>query len=397
MSEIENNAEQQPKRNTYSLILAFVLGVALAALVFAALPKTNGAAQPSATPAAGQGDATEHNAPVDIAATFPSWNADSASLAELVAFVQDVTNPASPNYKEPEERIATFDMDGTIISERAPYYLDYMLLIHRVLDDPTYQASDDTIELMEEVRSYALRGEKNSDLSPRRRIAIAHEFAGMTPVEFRAYVRDFLDNEPVVGFDGMTYGGSLYKPMLEVISYLQANDFDVWMVSACEREVVRTAVAPLGIAPDHVIATDVAYATSDQGDEAAYKVTMAEGEKVILSEPLSSDKCEYTGKVLAIAREIGREPILSFGNSTGDYAMLNYAETCGGAGFIVIADDEVREYGNTEKAAKTTQDAADGSWGTFSMRDDWATIYGEGVERTELPAVEEEVELAEAA
>ena len=393
MDETEKSDGMAQKRDLWPLALAFVLGALVAALLLPAFQK---GANPGEAPA-GETEAAGTSEPLDLATTFPSWNQESTSLANLVAFVQDVTDSASPNYKEPEERIAVFDMDGPSISERAPYYLDYMLLIHRVLDDPTHEASADTVELMEEVKSYALRGEKNSDLSPRRRIAIAHEFAGMTPDEFRTYVRDFLDNEPVIGFDGMTYGGSLYKPMLEVISYLKANDFDVWMVSACEREVVRTAVAPLGIAPDHVIATDVAYATSDQGDAVAHEVTMAQGEKVVLSEPLSSDKCEYTGKVLAIAREIGREPVLAFGNSSGDYAMLNYAETSGGAGFIVIADDEVREYGNAEKAAKTIQTAADESWDTFSMRDDWATIYGEGVERTELPAVEEEVELAEAA
>ncbi|MBR1828999.1 MAG: hypothetical protein IJ781_05750, partial [Atopobiaceae bacterium] len=122
MSDTESTSSSQAKRDTYSLILAFALGVALAALFFALWLKPLGSAQPNGTPAQGQTTATEQNAPLDIAATFPSWNPNSTSLAELVAFVEDVTDPASPNYQEPAARIATFDMDGTIICEKAPVY-----------------------------------------------------------------------------------------------------------------------------------------------------------------------------------------------------------------------------------------------------------------------------------
>ncbi|MBR1829049.1 MAG: haloacid dehalogenase-like hydrolase, partial [Atopobiaceae bacterium] len=187
-----------------------------------------------------------------------------------------------------------------------------------------------------------------------------------------------------------------YQPMLEVISYLQANDFDVWMVSACEREVVRAAVTPLGITPDHVISTDVAYATTNQGDAVADDYTMEQDEQVILSEPLDEVECGKIGKVLAIAREIGSRPLLSFGNSSGDYAMLNYAEASGGMGVLVVADDLEREYGDAEKSAEQYDLVTKESWTAFSMRDDWATIYGVGVTRTELPGLAEE-ELAEAA
>ena len=404
MSDIESTSTSQTKQKPYALIIAFALGVALAAIVFAAWSKAHGAAQPVDTPASSQEQETAANqepaakpdGSLDIAATFPSWDPDSASLAELVTFVQDVTDPASPNYREPEERIATFDMDGTLICEKAPIYIDYMMLLHRVLDDPNHKAAPDVVELCENIREYALRGEKNSEFSPGKHTAIAHEFAGMTPEEFRAYVADFLATEPVIGFDGMTYGQSFYKPMLEVLDYLRANDFDVWMVSACEREVVRAAMAPFGIAPDHVIATDVAYATTNQGDAVIDDYTMEQDEQVILSEPLDEVECGKNGKVLAIAREIGRRPLLAFGNSSGDYAMLNYAEVSGGMGLLVVADDTEREYGDAEKSAEQYELVGKESWTAFSMADDWATIYGEGVVKTELPGLAEE-ELAEAA
>ncbi len=398
MSDNQKTSPQKP----YALLIAFALGVAFAAIVFASWPKVNGAAQRADAPAQEQETATEHDAPsdqsgtLDIATAFPSWNQDSASLAELVAFVEDVTDPASPNYREPAERIATFDMDGTLICEKAPIYIDYMMLLHRVLDDPTHKAEPDVVKLCEGIRECALRGEKNSDYSPGKHVAIAHEFAGMTPDEFRAYVADFLATEPVIGFDGMTYGQSFYKPMLEVLDYLRANDFDIWMVSACEREVVRAAVAPFGIAPDHVIATDVAYTTTNQGDAVVDDYTMEQDEQVVLGEPLDEIECGKNGKVLAIAREIGSRPLLAFGNSSGDYAMLNYAEASGGMGLLVVADDVEREYGSAENSAEQYGLVDKESWTAFSMANDWATIYGEGVVKTELPGLAEE-ELAEAA
>ena len=394
MSDTQNSITQKP----YALVIAFALGVALAAIVFAAWPKANGGAQPADTPAPSQEqEATPaQNEPLDIAATFPSWDQDSASLAELIAFVDDVCNPASPNYREPAERIATFDMDGTLICEKAPIYIDYMMLLHRVLDDPTHKARPKVVKLCENIREYALRGEKNSDYSAGKHVAIAHEFAGMTPEEFRAYVSDFLATEPVIGFDGMTYGQSFYKPMLEVLDYLRANDFDIWMVSACEREVVRAAMAPFSIAPDHVIATDVAYATTNQGDAVIDEYIMEQDEQVVLAEPLDEVECGKNGKVLAIAREIGSRPLLAFGNSSGDYAMLNYAEASGGMGLLVVADDTEREYGDAEHSAEQYDLVNEESWTAFSMANDWATIYGEGVVKTELPGLAEE-ELAEAA
>ena len=383
------------KTRLLPLLAAFALGAIIAAIVLSAMPKPDGTSQAadSSTATQTQNAATGTRGAVDIAATFPSWDPESASLAELVSFVQDVTNPASDNYREPAERIATFDMDGTIICEKAPIYVDYMIMLHRVLDDPTHKSEPQVVSLCEEIREYAMRGEKNSDLSPGRRVAIAHEFAGMTPDEFRAYVTDFLDSEPVVGFDGMTYGETFYKPMLEVIDYLRANDFDVWMVSACEREVVRAAVYErLGIEPDHVLGTDTAFVATGQEDLADDQYTVTQDDELVLSDVLTFPTCAKGGKVTYIQREIGKVPLLSFGNSSGDFAMLNYAQGNDehrGMGVLVVADDTEREYGNDEKADSMKAEAEAEGWTVFSMRDDWATIYGEGVEKTALVADQE--------
>lgn len=103
-------------------------------------------------------------------------------------------------------------------------------------------------------------------------------------------------------------------------------------------------------------------------------------------------------KVVYIEREIGRRPLLAFGNSSGDYAMLNYAQLNPdhkGMGLLVLCDDVEREYGDLERAAKQTGEAEEAGWTTFSMANDWATIYGENVTKTELPANAEQ--LAQAA
>ena len=193
----------------------------------------------------------------------------------------------------------------------------------------------------------------------------------------------------------MTYGQSFYLPMIEVIEYLKANDFDVWMVSACEREVVRALVERYDIPYDHVIATDVPYVASEKGDEDSDEYDMGKDETIVLGAPLDEVECAKSGKPAAIAREIGKRPVLAFGNSSGDYSMLNYAEGKPehvGMGFFVFCDDTEREYGNDEKAAGYYSEVEEQGWTPFSMANDWRTIYGEGVEKTELPGAEEEEE-----
>ncbi len=302
------------------------------------------------------------NANVDFEATFPSWNPDSASLKELVDFVSNATDESSSGYIDPADRIATFDMDGTILCEKAPVYFDYCLTMHRVLDDPSYNATVEERDAMQQVRDHAYsKGETFSPASLTKDDLVSMAFAGMTPEAFRAYVVDFADKADAVGFEGMTYGQSFYKPMIEVISYLKANDFDVWMVSACEREVVRALVERYGIPYDHVIATDVPYVASGKGGEAADAYDMGKDEEMLLGAPLDEVECGKSGKPAAIAREIGKRPVLAFGNSSGDYSMLNYAEgntEHGGMGFFIVCDDTEREYGSDEKAAAFYENAA---------------------------------------
>lgn len=428
------------RKNRMPLLIAFLAGVAVAAIVAFLLIGSRGsstkqeeqaakqeeqtdnqeaevsasaqqeavAAGSTAQTAASQSGTTEGEQQVaatgkniDYAVTFPSWNPDSQSLAELVDFVAGVTDEKSPEYLEPADRIATFDMDGTILSEKAPVYIDYCLTMYRVLDDPNFKATEEERSVMQAVRDVAYSEGKTFDPEGlNKNDLVATAFAGMTPEEFRDYVVDFADHTDVVGFEGMTYGQSFYKPMIEVIEYLQANDFEVWMVSACEREVVRALVERYNIPYDHVIATDVPYAASGKGEEAADDYNMGSDEKILLGAPLDEVECGKSGKPAAIAREIGKRPVLAFGNSSGDFSMLNYAEgnpDHTGMGFFVVCDDTEREYGSDEKAADFYDTVEKEGWTPFSMKNDWKTIYGEEVQKTELPGAEEEEALPNAA
>lgn len=342
---------------------------------------------PAETPSGSEAGAAE---------AFPSWNPDSASLKELVDFVAASTDESDPGYLEPADRVAVFDMDGTILCEKAPVYFDYCLTMYRVLDDPTCDATEEEWAAMQEVRDHAYsEGETFHPETFTKDDLVASAFAGMTPAQFRDYVRDFANKVDAVGFEGMTYGESFYKPMLEVISYLKANDFDVWMVSACEREVVRALVEQYDIPLDHVIATDVPYVASGKGeDEAADDHNMSQDEEIVLGAPLDPVECGKSGKPAAIIREIGKRPVLAFGNSSGDFSMLNYAEgnpDHTGMGFFVVCDDTEREYGSDEKAAEYYETVEKEGWTGISMADDWKTIYGDNVQKTGLPGAEEEL------
>lgn len=372
---------------------AAVAELADAVEMAAAVAELTGAAETEDAAAEETGD--EAVKALAYALVFPSWDPDSETLDELVSYVSAVIDEENPAYIEPADRIATFDMDGTILCEKAPVYVDYCLTMYRVLDDPTFKATEEERDAMQQIRDHAYTyGETFHPKTITKRELVASAFAGMTPEEFRDYVKNFAFTQDAVGFEGMKYGESFYKPMIEVIDFLRANDFDVWMVSACEREVARALVEQFDFPFDHVIATDVPYVASGKGeDEAADAYNMSQEDTIVLGAPLEAVKCEKSDKPAAIAREIGKRPVLAFGNSSGDYSMLNFAESNpehDGMSFLVVCDDTEREYGNDEKAAEYYAEAEKEGWTAISMANDWTDIYGEGVEKTALPGAAEE-------
>ena len=319
--------------------------------------------------------------------SFTLWNQCEA-LTALQDYVKDVTNPSSPNFIKQEDRIATFDMDGTFVGELYPTYFEYNMLEYRALDDPAYKdiAPEDVRETAQDIRDFVRDGKKLPDhFDMKHAYAAAKAYSGMTLAQFDTYVKVYAA-KPANGFSGMTYGQSFYKPMLEVFDYLKANGFTYYVVSGSDRFICRALVESIGIEPNRVIGMDVKLHSTSQGTEEGVNYTMGKEENLVRTDELIIKNLK-TNKVLQISQEIGKVPVLSFGNSGGDCAMHNYALSnpkYKTAAFMLIADDDVRDHANRDKALKLGEQWRENGYHVISMRDDFKTIYGDGVEKTDF-------------
>ncbi|MDO5120392.1 MAG: HAD family hydrolase [Coriobacteriales bacterium] len=327
------------------------------------------------------------------------WADDAPLKKELVAYVEAVTDESSPDFIPVENRIATFDVDGTLLNETDPNYFDYTLLVHRVLEDPDYKdkASDFEKSVANKIVDQNENGTKYEELPVEHGQAVASAFAGMTVDEFYDYVHEFAGTD-MPSYEGMKRGESFYQPMVQVVQYLQANGFDCYMMSGTDRLIMRglfsSEYCPIEVPLDHILGSDESLVGSEQGDEDGLDYTFSQGEELVLGgdfymKTLKENKCYI------IEREIAKQPVLSFGNSSGDFSMHNYALSnpdYKSAAFQLCCDDVVRENGNLEKGELMRQECEENGYVPVSMANDWTTIYGDGVTYTGG-----EVELAEAA
>lgn len=316
---------------------------------------------------------------------FTLWNQCEA-LTALQDYVKDVTDPSSANFIKEEDRIATFDMDGTFVGELYPTYFEYNLLEYRVLNDASYEAPKDVMETAQEIRDFVRNGKKlPSQFDMKHAYAAAKAYSGMTLAEFDAYVKAYAA-QPANGFSGMTYGQSFYKPMLEVFDYLKANGFTYYVVSGSDRFICRALVESIGIPSNRVIGMDVKLRSRSQGTEEGVNYTMGREESILRTDELIIKNLK-TNKVKQIAQEIGKVPVLSFGNSSGDCAMHNYClgnKTYKTATFMLVADDDARDHANLAEGAKREAKWREAGYHIISMKNDFKTIYGEGVVKTDF-------------
>ena len=332
---------------------------------------------------------------------FKSWN-DCSALTALKEYIEDVTDKNSQNYIPVEDRIATFDMDGTFVGELYPSYFEYNMLEYRVLDDPNYKdkAPEDVKETAQDIRDFVRNGKslprynEEYGFDIKHAVAAAKAYSGMTIKEFDKYVKDYAA-KPANGFTGMTFGGSFYQPMLEVFDYLEANDFTYYVVSGSDRFICRSLTESIGIPSNRVIGMDVELESNKQGDNAGVNYTLGVDEYLVRTENLLIKNLK-TNKVKQIAQEIGKVPVLSFGNSGGDSAMHNYClgnEKYKTEAFMLVADDDARDhakkYGEDDEAfnariAKLNSDWEKANYNVISMKNDFKTIYGNNVAKTEF-------------
>ena len=316
---------------------------------------------------------------------FTLWN-DCEALTALKAYMEDVTNPQSEHFIPVADRIATFDMDGTFVGELYPTYFEYNLLEYRALDDASYTAPADVREAGQNIRDFVRNGTKLPEpFDMIHAHAAAKAYAGMTLAQFDNYVTTYAKT-PANGFTGMTYGESFYKPMLEVFDYLKDHDFTYYVVSGSDRFICRALVRSIGIAPNRVIGMDVRLEASNQGDVPGVEYTMGKEENIIRTDELIIKNLK-TNKVQQIVQEIGKTPVLSFGNSSGDCAMHNFClgnEQYKTAAFMLVADDDARDHADLAEGARREAKWREAGYHIISMKNDFKTIYGDGVEKTDF-------------
>ena len=331
------------------------------------------------------GDAAKVTAGKDI---LTYWADDSATKAELISYVEAVTTEGSADFIPVEDRIAVFDFDGTLFCETDPNYFDYTLLVYRVLEDPDYKdkASDFEKEVANKIVDHNENGTSYENLPVEHGKAVASAFKGMTVDEFYAYVQEF-KKQPMPSYEGMTRGNGFYLPMLQVVNYLEANDFTVYVVSGTDRLIVRGIYAgdcAMKLPNSRIIGSDESLVATNQGEEDGLNYLFTSDDKLVTGGDFLIKNLKMN-KVTVIQREIGQQPVLAFGNSSGDFSMANYVLTDNkykSDAFMLCCDDLERENGTTEKADKMYASCEQYGFNPVSMKNDWTTIYGDGVTYT---------------
>ena len=299
-----------------------------------------------------------------------SWN-DTATKKAIIAFVTKVTKEGSSDFVKPEERIATFDNDGTLWVEQ-PIYTQVTFAIDEVIakapQHPEWRETEPFKSILAHDREAM---ERFSIQDFEKVVAVTH--SGMTVQQFQEIVKKWLAEAKHPRFK-QPYTECVYQPMIELMRYLRANGFKTYIVTGGGQEFVRAfAERVYGVPPEQVVGSmgKVKYEYDKDGRP----------ELIKLPEVLLID--DKTGKPEGINMVIGRRPQGAFGNSTGDQQMLEYTGAGTGARLMMLVhhDDAKREYAyGAESKIGTFSDALMAEakkkgWIVISMKDDWKIIF----------------------
>jgi phosphoglycolate phosphatase-like HAD superfamily hydrolase len=299
---------------------------------------------------------------------LPSWNA-GANRTAIIDFVGGVTAEGGANFVPPAKRIAVFDNDGTLWAEK-PMYFQVLFITDRIkglaADHPEWQTQQPYASVLKgDLESTLADGEKSI-----LEMAMATH-AGMTTEAFEEIVRDWLATarHPVTG---RPYTEMVYQPMIELLDYLRANGFKTFIVSGGGIEFMRPWVERVyGIPREQVV-----------GSSIKTKYDVRDGKPAIVRLPELSFIDDKTGKPVAINLHIGRRPIMAFGNSDGDFEMLEWTTAGDGPrlGVLVHHTDAEREWAYDRKSHigrldRGLDEAAARGWVLVDMKDDWRTIF----------------------
>lgn len=300
---------------------------------------------------------------------LPSWN-EGPIKQRLITFVQTVTGSANPNYVKPEDRIATFDNDGTLWLEQ-PLYTQFLFAIDelkiKVKQHPAL-LKNPAIKALLSGNQAALAHVKQKDLM--QVIEVTH--AGMSIDQYHAAVKKWLETTTNKRFN-KPYTALIYQPMLEVLAYLRDNHFQIYIVSGGGQEFIRVFAPTIyQVDVSHVIGTAMTTSYAYQHNQ-----------PVLIKSPKLLFVDDHAGKPEAINLFIGKKPIIAFGNSDGDKEMLEWTQSSNGNHMMLLVhhDDAEREYayGPNSKVGTFSnalmQEAAQQKWDVISMKHDWKTIF----------------------
>jgi phosphoglycolate phosphatase-like HAD superfamily hydrolase len=306
---------------------------------------------------------------------LPSWN-DGPAKEAIVEFVKATSTQGSPQFVSPEERIATFDQDGTLWVEH-PMYTQVTYCLERV---PALVKTRPELKNKEPFKT-VLSGNREAmaKLSQDDLMKIlAFTLSGMSVDDFSAEAKKWIAEAKDLRWK-RPYTELTYQPMQEVLQYLRANGYKTYIVTGGGQDFVRVyAEQVYGIPPEQVVG-------SAGGTKFGYDKS---GKPFLTKEPKLLLNDNNAGKPEGIHLMIGRRPHIAFGNSTGDQQMLEYTKAGDGAriAMLVLHDDAEREYAYgpahglpDTKVGTFTQalydEAKKDGWTVISMKNDWKVIF----------------------
>jgi hypothetical protein len=307
---------------------------------------------------------------------LPSWNEGAAKKA-ILDFVRVTTDKSNPGYVLPENRIATFDQDGTLWVEH-PLYSQLMYCFDRVPDIVAAKPELKDVEPFKTVMSGDRAAISKLPFADIEKIA-AYALSGMSEDQFTVQVKAWLAKAKDPRWK-KSYTDLIYQPMLEVMHYLRENGYKTYIVTGGGQDFVRVySNDTYGVPPEQVVGTV---------GETQYVYDSAAGTSSMIKLPKMMLNDDKGGKPQGIQLIIGKRPYAAFGNTAGDQQMLEYTTTGGGArlGMLLLHDDATREYaygpanGLPDSQIGTfSQDLYDlakkRGWIVISMKSDWKTVF----------------------
>jgi phosphoglycolate phosphatase-like HAD superfamily hydrolase len=306
---------------------------------------------------------------------LPSWN-DGPAKKAIVDFVNATTTQGNPGFVAPEERIATFDQDGTLWVEH-PIYAQLVYCLDRV---PALVKAKPELAKVEPFKTVMSGNREAIAKLPMQDLEklVAATLTGMSVEDFRGEVKTWLSASRDPRWK-RPYTDLTYQPMQELLKYLRASGYKTYIVTGGGQDFVRVyAEQTYGIPPEQIVGSAGA---TKFGYDMSGRPVLTKVPKLLLDD-------DHAGKPEGIHLMIGRRPYAAVGNSVGDQQMLEYTKAGEGLrlAMIVLHDDGQREYAygpahglpNTKVGTFTQalyDEAMKSGWIVISMKDDWKRIF----------------------